>query len=37
MTPLYTQGMFAGKEVSREGDSPYEIMYREAIDAHGIP
>jgi putative spermidine/putrescine transport system substrate-binding protein len=33
MTPLYTQGMFAGKEVSRQGDSPYEIMYREAIDS----
>ena len=33
MTPLYTEGVFAGKEVSREGDSPYEIMYRDAIDA----
>jgi putative spermidine/putrescine transport system substrate-binding protein len=33
MTPLYTQGTFAGNEVSRQGDSPYEIMYREAIDA----
>jgi putative spermidine/putrescine transport system substrate-binding protein len=33
MTPLYTQGTFAGKEVSRQGDSPYEIMYREAKDA----
>jgi putative spermidine/putrescine transport system substrate-binding protein len=32
VTPLYTQGVFAGKEVSREGDSPYEIMYREAAD-----
>ena len=29
MTPLYTEGKFAGKEVSRQGDSPYEIMYRE--------
>ena len=32
MTPLYTQGKFAGKEVSRQGDSPYEIMYRDAVD-----
>ena len=31
-TPLYTQGVFAGKEVSRQGDSPYEIMYRDAIN-----
>ncbi len=33
VTPLYKEGKFAGKEVSREGDSPYEIMYRDAIDA----
>jgi putative spermidine/putrescine transport system substrate-binding protein len=33
MTTLYTQGTFAGKEVSRQGDSPYEIMYRESKDA----
>jgi putative spermidine/putrescine transport system substrate-binding protein len=33
VTPLYTEGKFAGKEVSREGDSPYEIMYRDAMDA----
>jgi putative spermidine/putrescine transport system substrate-binding protein len=33
MTSLYTQGTFAGKEVSRQGDSPYEIMYRESKDA----
>lgn len=32
-TTLYTQGKFAGKEVSRQGDSPYEIMYRESKDA----
>ena len=32
MTPLYTQGKFAGKEVSRQGDSPYEIMYRDSAD-----
>ena len=33
MTTLYTKGTFAGKEVSRQGDSPYEIMYRESKDA----
>ena len=32
LTPLYTQGMFAGKEVSRQGDSPFEFMYRDAKD-----
>jgi putative spermidine/putrescine transport system substrate-binding protein len=32
VTPLYREGKFAGKEVSREGDSPYEIMYRDAVD-----
>jgi putative spermidine/putrescine transport system substrate-binding protein len=31
VTPLYTKGEFAGKEVSRQGDSPYEMMYREAV------
>ena len=36
VTPLYTQGSFAGKEVSRQGDSPYEIMYRDAVDATGF-
>ncbi len=33
ITPIYTQGQFAGKEVSREGDSPFEIMYRASKDA----
>jgi putative spermidine/putrescine transport system substrate-binding protein len=33
VTPLYTQGMFEGKPVSREGDSPIEIMFRESKDA----
>ena len=33
LTPLYTEGTFAGKEVSRQGDSPIKIMYRDAIDA----
>ena len=32
VTPLYTEGVFAGQEVSRQGDSPYEIMYRDAVD-----
>jgi len=32
ITTLYTQGTFAGQPVSREGDSPYEFMYRDAID-----
>jgi putative spermidine/putrescine transport system substrate-binding protein len=29
LTPLYTEGVFAGKEVSKQGDSPFEFMYRE--------
>ena len=33
LTPLYTEGVFAGEEVSRQGDSPFEFMYRDAIDA----
>jgi putative spermidine/putrescine transport system substrate-binding protein len=33
VTTLYTQGTFAGKPVSRQGDSPYKIMYREAKEA----
>jgi len=33
LTPLYTEGVFAGKEVSRQGDSPFEFMYRDAVDA----
>jgi putative spermidine/putrescine transport system substrate-binding protein len=32
ITPLYTKGTFGGQEVSRQGDSPYEIMYRAAKD-----
>ena len=34
MTPLYTEGTFDGKEVSREGDAPIEFMYREGKDSH---
>lgn len=33
LTPLYTEGVFAGKEVSRQGDSPFEFMYRDSKDA----
>ncbi|MGH7119328.1 MAG: ABC transporter substrate-binding protein [Acetobacteraceae bacterium] len=33
LTPLYTKGIFDGKEVSRIGDSPIKMMYRESRDA----
>jgi putative spermidine/putrescine transport system substrate-binding protein len=33
LTPLYTEGVFAGKEVSRQGDSPIKYMYRDSKDA----
>jgi putative spermidine/putrescine transport system substrate-binding protein len=33
LTPLYTEGKFAGKEVSRQGDAPIEFMYRDSKDA----
>ncbi len=36
LTPLYTQGVFAGKEVSRQGDSPFEFIYRDSKDANGF-
>lgn len=36
LTPLYTQGTFAGKEVSKQGDSPIEFIYREALDTPGF-
>ncbi len=36
LTPLYTEGVFAGKEVSRQGDSPIEFMYRDAKDSTGF-
>jgi putative spermidine/putrescine transport system substrate-binding protein len=35
LTPLYTDGTFAGKEVSRQGDSPIEFIYRTSLDAGG--
>lgn len=33
LTPLFTDGVFAGKEVSRQGDSPFEFIYRDSKDA----
>jgi putative spermidine/putrescine transport system substrate-binding protein len=33
LTPLYTEGTSAGKEVSRQGDAPIKYMYRDAVDA----
>nr|HMQ58329.1 ABC transporter substrate-binding protein [Rhizobiaceae bacterium] len=33
LTTLYTQGVFNGKEVSRQGDSPFEFIYRSGKDA----
>lgn len=34
LTPLYTQGKFDGKEVSRQGDSPFEFIYRGSKDSN---
>ncbi|MBS3650474.1 extracellular solute-binding protein [Pseudaminobacter sp. 19-2017] len=36
LTPLYTEGTFAGKEASREGDSPFEFIYRENQDSNAF-
>jgi len=36
LTPLYTQGVFAGREVSRQGDSPFEFLYRDTIDSNNF-
>ena len=36
LTPLYTEGTFAGKEASRQGDSPFEFIYREGKDSNGF-
>ncbi|MBB5751912.1 ABC transporter substrate-binding protein [Prosthecomicrobium pneumaticum] len=33
LTPLYTEGTFAGKPVSTQGDSPFEFIYRDSKDA----
>src|SRR5688500_6696366 len=33
LTPPYTEGTFMGKEVSRQGDSPFEFQYLESEDA----
>lgn len=35
LTPLYTEGVFEGQEVSRQGESPFEFIYRESQDANG--
>lgn len=36
LTPLYTEGTFAGKEVSRQGDSPFEFIYRDGKDSNNF-
>lgn len=36
LTPLYTEGTFAGNEVSRQGDSPFEFIYRDAVDSNNF-
>lgn len=36
LTPLYTKGTFNGKEVSRQGDSPYEFIYRDSADMNNF-
>ena len=36
LTPLYTEGTFAGKEASRQGDSPFEFIYRDGKDSNGF-
>ena len=33
LTPLYTEGTFGGKEASRQGDSPFEFIYRDGKDS----
>ena len=32
VTPIYTKGEFLGEQLSRAGDSPFEYMYRDAVD-----
>ena len=36
LTPLYTEGTFAGKEASRQGDSPFEFIYRDGADGNNF-
>ena len=36
LTPLYTQGVFNGKEVARQGDSPFEFIYRDSKDSNNF-
>ena len=35
LTSLYTDGTFAGKQVSRQGDSPIQFIYRRSVDDGG--
>lgn len=36
VTPLYRDGSFNGQALSREGDAPIEVMYRDSKDAKGF-
>lgn len=36
LTPLYTEGKFAGKDVSTQGDSPFEFIYRDSADSNNF-
>lgn len=36
LTPLYTEGRFGGQDVSREGDSPFEFIYRPDMETNGF-
>jgi putative spermidine/putrescine transport system substrate-binding protein len=36
LTPIYTEGTFAGKAVSLEGEAPIEFMYRRDKDTHAF-
>ncbi len=36
LTTLYTQGTFGGQEVSREGDSPFQFIYRPDMGTRGF-
>jgi putative spermidine/putrescine transport system substrate-binding protein len=36
LTPLYTEGVFEGKQCSTQGDSPFEFIYRESKDSNSF-
>ncbi|MGD9536016.1 MAG: PotD/PotF family extracellular solute-binding protein [Alphaproteobacteria bacterium] len=36
VTPIYTEGKFAGKEISRVGVSPYEVMYLNSAEGNAF-